>query len=240
MNSLTRILIHLTLFSLSLALAGQKVLVPEINGFEGRFIHYPVTEPAANSSTNAMYFDKKGFFWQGTFDGLYRFDGTKYLCFPLNKTDGTGLFGKIVTGYYEDDKGRFWITTLGALNCLDPETGMVKYYFPEPGNPESENNWLRKIYRDKAGRIWLMSNWDVFTFDMKTEKFTKYRFEGINTFWRSRAVQYFEESSGRIWVTTQQGLYKYSAIEDKFIRYTNDPENPSSVSNNKITNLIED
>jgi|GEM_PF-2916030 len=56
----------------------QKVLIPELNSFQGKFIHYPLTEPGADISTTRLLFDKKGFLWTGTFDGLYRYDGNTY------------------------------------------------------------------------------------------------------------------------------------------------------------------
>ena len=123
----------------------QKLLIPEPNGFQGRFINYPVTEPGADISTNKLYFDSKGFLWEGTYNGLYRYDGNKHASFGSGTIPGKSLAGRIITDIYEDREGIMWVGTYGALNRLDRNTGTIIQLIPDTTDYLSINNRILHI-----------------------------------------------------------------------------------------------
>jgi ligand-binding sensor domain-containing protein len=73
-----KILIICLLALLPLTAFNQKLLYPQPYSFQGRFFNYRITNPAADDATTFIYFDRKGFLWSGTMNGLFRFDGIDY------------------------------------------------------------------------------------------------------------------------------------------------------------------
>ncbi len=125
--------------------AAQKTLIPEPNSFQGKFLHYPITEPGADISTTRLFFDSKGFLWSGTFNGLYRFDGNQNENYRFKNLSGTSLAGHFVSGILEDSAGIMWIATYGALNKLDQKSGKIEQFMPDSGNYMSNDNRIRYI-----------------------------------------------------------------------------------------------
>jgi hypothetical protein len=71
MNLFKRVLSIVFVSSSLHCTSGQKLFTPEQNIFQGRFIHYPITELGADISTTRWFFVKKGFLWSETYDANF-------------------------------------------------------------------------------------------------------------------------------------------------------------------------
>ena len=240
MNIACKVLIvALVLFPFKHA-AAQKLLFPELNSFQGRFLHYPITEPGADISTTRLFFDSRGFLWSGTFNGLYRFDGSQNKAYGFKSLSGSELAGHFVSDIYEDSSGIMWIGTFGALNKLDPTTGKIKQFMPDSLNYLSNDNRIRYIREDRSGMLWIITAGDIFTFNKESSQFKRYPFDNPVLSWTKKSGQFLEDSGGRIWIVSSNGLYKYNRDQDKFIVYRHDPDDPSTISGNQISCISED
>jgi ligand-binding sensor domain-containing protein/signal transduction histidine kinase len=56
--------------------------------------------------------DHQGFFWIGTEDGLYRFDGSEFVAYRHIKGDSTSLSTNYIFSIYEDSRQNLWIGTM--------------------------------------------------------------------------------------------------------------------------------
>jgi len=241
MNIACKVLLAVVvLFTFSHA-AAQKILIPEPNSFQGKFLHYPITEPGADISTTRLFFDSKGFLWSGTFNGLYRFDGNQNKNYGFKNLSGTSLAGHFVSGILEDSAGIMWIATYGALNKLDQKTGKIDQFIPDSANYMSNDNRIRYISEDKSGLLWIITAGDIFTFNKSTSQFKRYQFDGDQDYsWTTKSGMFLEDSGGRVWIVSSHGLYKYGRKEDKFTIYRYDPEDPLSISSNHVSCIAED
>jgi signal transduction histidine kinase/ligand-binding sensor domain-containing protein len=103
------------------------------------------------NSVSAIIQSKDGYLWLGTYSGLARFDGVRFICF--NKTSEPKLNRTRITSLFEDSDGAIW---------MGNETGEVARYrhggFDEPELPAG---WERKsiyaISADETGAIWLIN-----------------------------------------------------------------------------------
>ena len=222
----------------------QQYIEPELNTIQGRFFNYSITVPGADMSTTCLYFDRKGFLWQGTLSGLYRFDGMEYKSFYINAPDNKGPAGTRITDIYEDRTGSLWITTFGALNRLDPKTWTFRHFSPDTSNLLNLCNRLYRVIEDRTGVLWLITGSDVFTFNKNTETFRKYLIDTLS--YRNEMIpakipgQILEDSSGRIWIASNYGLYKYDRSLDSLIVFRNIPGDKSGLRCNNVTFVAED
>jgi ligand-binding sensor domain-containing protein len=72
--------------------------------------HYDTHDGLAHNRVSAIHQDAKGYLWIGTWEGLSRFDGYKFVTYD---TRG-GLGHIIVNSIKEDGQGRLWVATNGG------------------------------------------------------------------------------------------------------------------------------
>jgi ligand-binding sensor domain-containing protein len=129
---------------------------------------YGMPHPEENSVWTILQ-DKKGMFWFGTVNGIYRYDGVKYSHFLENDgvINNTGVtinkgnaFG--VERILEDKNGNIWFGGRGTegILCFDGKT--------LTGFKPNGNHWLWPLLQDKAGNIWFSSWWGVCKYDGKS------------------------------------------------------------------------
>jgi ligand-binding sensor domain-containing protein len=66
-----------------------------------------VAEGLRNLVVTVLHQDRDGFLWVGTENGLYRYDGHRFLAFSVKE----GLPGTDITLLYETADGKLWVGT---------------------------------------------------------------------------------------------------------------------------------
>ena len=69
---------------------------------EPTFSRLPEDMVVSNVAATAMYQDKQGFLWIGTWNGLYRYDGYNLKKFKLTITSPDEIKGEKIIALYED------------------------------------------------------------------------------------------------------------------------------------------
>jgi len=77
----------------------------------------------SNNTIRAIYEDKQGLLWIGTWDGLNLFDpdSNKFTHFKNNSEDPKSISDNRVRCLLEDKEGRLWVGTYKGLNKFDRE-----------------------------------------------------------------------------------------------------------------------
>src|SRR5262249_8809075 len=139
----------------------------------------------------------------------------------------------------EDRMGQFWVATAEGLDRFDRKTGKVNLHIPL-----QETLQEFSFYEDRFGLFWLIhvSGDGLALFDRKMNVLTHYSF-------RARAspgdavtgvTAILEDRSGNLWFGTRgAGLLKFDHERRQFIAYRNDPSNPQSLAQDRITCLFE-
>jgi signal transduction histidine kinase/ligand-binding sensor domain-containing protein len=76
------------------------------------FDTFGVDQGLRNLTVTAIRQDRQGFLWVGTQNGLYRFDGHRF----LHYSTGDGLPADAITGLYESRDGTLWVGTERGLS----------------------------------------------------------------------------------------------------------------------------
>src|SRR5262249_47432143 len=72
--------------------------------------HYDMGTGLAHNRVNCFHQDAKGYLWLGSWEGLSRFDGYRFVNYDMR--DGLGHV--LINSIAEDRKGRLWFGTNGG------------------------------------------------------------------------------------------------------------------------------
>lgn len=113
-------------------------------------------------------------------------------------------------GITEDKKGFIWVGTSYGLNRLDGHK--VKTYLHKPGDSTSlASNFVRSLYGDSKGRIWVGSDPGFCHFDYGRAAFVRYSGAEINI------LDIVEDLEGNIWVGTSSGLKIVDTLHHRLV-----------------------
>lgn len=84
-------------------------------------IEYNTENGLSLNSVNDLLFDKQGFLWVSTADGLQRFDGYRFQTFKHDASDKKSIPENTVSSIYEDQTGNLWITHRTGI-CFKPKS----------------------------------------------------------------------------------------------------------------------
>ncbi len=224
----------------------QKVLYPEIKPVNARFDNFLIMNGKAAQAATSVFQDKKGFMWFGTENGLYRFDGNRYVEYGINRNE-SGFAGHQVNTICEDSDGFLWIGTSGALNRLDQKSGKFRHFYPDTSNFSVGDNIIRFITEDRRGDLWLITDKNIFRFDRKTNM--PHRLGTDSLSWRKvektfnvrdESDRFLEDTKGRIWIGTDNGLYNYYPDSEKLVKIYPEKESPDNIINSIVNCIKED
>jgi len=165
---------------------------------------------------DCIFEDKNGIIWFASGmppgeEGICRYDGKNIVSF---KPKNEGWFRKII----EDQDGNLLLATRihGVLSCnLSAGDISMESFFSYPQPKELLNNSLTTILKDKAGNIWMASDYGEFLGDTLGGVwcYKQSSKSGEKAFTKITVKEVFfmqEDMVGNIWLGTRNtGLYRY-------------------------------
>jgi len=126
-------------------------LVPEACSESAYFFQsWGTDEGLPQSSVSAIVQTRDGYLWLGTYGGLVRFDGVRFVAFDASTTPG--LSSSRVTALYEDPQGRLWIGHENGSATVY-ESGRFR---PVPLPESWGTGKVLAIVADERDRVWLV------------------------------------------------------------------------------------
>jgi signal transduction histidine kinase/ligand-binding sensor domain-containing protein/DNA-binding response OmpR family regulator len=210
------------------------------------FRNYP-TEPnsLSNNDVDCITEDSNGNIWIGTNGGglnFYDRKSNRFGHFVSQKGKSNSLSSNVVVSLFEDSEKKIWIGTyLGGLNCLDPETGKIKvFHHSDSDSSTLSDNRIWSICEDSRKNLWVATLTNGLNMlDRKTGKFKR-----INTRNSSICFDYINsiatDEIDNLWICTAHGLIYYDQLLNRSKCYYNNPEIPTSISDNHINFTFKD
>lgn len=141
---------HLNLLILLLTLIGTPAAIPATSDF--LITNWRTEDGFPHSSVNSLAQTRDGYLWIGTYVGLVRFDGARFVHFSAANLPqlGPGRVSKL----FEDRDGVLWIG-LESGRLLALKDGETRMHLP---NSDPPNQAIIAMVQDRAGTIWLQTS----------------------------------------------------------------------------------
>jgi signal transduction histidine kinase/ligand-binding sensor domain-containing protein len=185
--------------------------------------------------------DGDGNLWIATDQGLYRMNPAtgRATVFRHRSDDPSSLSSDDVRSSGIDRNGTLWVATADGLDAFDRSAARVTMRVPlhEPRE--------MSIYEDHSGTLWIIhaSGDGLAVLDRQSGVLTQYSFAERRriTDELTGVSSIIEDGDGQLWVGTQSdGLLRLDRSRLRATRYRNDPLNAESLSENRITTLMQD
>ncbi|HNL39827.1 MAG TPA: two-component regulator propeller domain-containing protein, partial [Saprospiraceae bacterium] len=171
------------------------------------FSHYGSDDGLPNDNISALAFDREGFLWIGTTDGLARFDGRRFDSFRHVENDPLTIPYNVIYGIQTDPMGRLWVSTEQGLCWYDAQNGVFHPVFIHRLDAEKEPyiGWLSSLLVGSDGYGWIGAGNFLIRLDLSTFEMVYYPYPdnlgGIST--------PFEDSKHRMWLNMAGRTYRF-------------------------------
>jgi ligand-binding sensor domain-containing protein/DNA-binding CsgD family transcriptional regulator len=199
-------------------------------------------------SITAIAEDGEGRLWIGTsWDGLRVWDRDtgEYTIIKHDSQDADSLGDDNITSILRDASGIMWVgTTRGGINkCLAGQVKFLHYKYNRHDLQSLSRNDVRSIWKSDSGELWV--GFDEGLDEIDERKGVRRRLRNNPVDARSLspgAVQaLFQDRQGRVWAATEaRGLDCFNPRTGRLDHFLSDPENPATISNNRIHALRAD
>ncbi len=249
-----KLLLATFILFICLPLTAQQMRAEDRQHFNPRFEIFELPGDIIGNSVQGMLQDETGFLWFATQGGLLRYDGQNFVTYRHDGNNPNSLSADYIESIFLDSKGVLWLThwQAGALTAFEPERGVFTRYRHDPDDPESlSGNVLSTVAEDHQGFIWIGGEHGLNRYDPDTGTFKRFQHdpENPNSLSYNRVRALYVDKTGTLWVgtgfpwdpeSTAGGLNRYHPEDKTFTRYLHDPEDSTTLINNKVRSILED
>ena len=205
----------------------------------GMFNHYKYDpkKPGSESFNQVanVYQDRVGIIWVVHFNGILdKIDpySSKFKLYQHDPNNPNSLAENSVFGVYQDKQGMMWISFASkGVDKFDCRNNTFTHF------PDAPGGLVQSMLEDKTGLIWMAGNGGIFTFNKMTGKYSKVYLLQCNS---AQAIIPDRNNGNILWVGTDAGMVRFDKTTKKWIKFRHDPNNPKSIANDAMFNLILD
>ena len=181
-----------------------------------RFQRVPLTAgdiaPVFQNHINSIFSDREGKLWVGTHAHPRLLDPATNAAVPVN--DQSEKPGNVcawnATAMCEDRDNNVWFGTLGNGACkFDRKKKLFTRYTRNPVNTNSlSNDFVRSVYCDSSGIVWLGTEEGLNRLDPLTDSFTVYtERDGLAS---NFIYGILADGRNNLWISTNNGISKFT------------------------------
>ncbi|NMC40450.1 MAG: hypothetical protein GYA43_04655, partial [Bacteroidales bacterium] len=229
---------------LPLSLSSQKVLIPIYDPPDKRFDNFYILDGEASQTSTCVLIDKKGFLWSGTDEGLYRYDGSRYVRYSFNK-EGKRSSSAYITCLFEDPDGVIWAGSKAGLGRVEQPTGTLTLFKPDTTAGTNRGNTIKSVNVDSEGLLWIRTGKNIYSFNKKTLRFTLFQVDSLSWYPENEAFVtnpncFLEDNFKNLWFVTNRGLYRFSHETGIFNEVLLSSGQSAESRMKKVNNIISD
>jgi ligand-binding sensor domain-containing protein len=187
----------------------------------------------SQNSIQCMLQDRKGYIWFGTWDGLNKYDGYRFIIYDKENK----LSGQTVNCLLEDEEGYLWIGTDEGLNRYDRRRNEFRQFRHDLTDSTSlVNDFVTALVEDDQGYLWVGTQNGLSRLDKKSGLSISF-LNGLldNTLLKSNYINDMcFDSGGFLWIATRIGLMRFDCETSQVTRLFSTPDVDYGLSDNFV------
>lgn len=207
------------------------------------FERISIEQGLSQASISSIFQDHYGYMWFGSYDGLNRYDGYKFVVYKNNPGENNTLSSNTITAIFEDHNGIMWIGTEIGLNSYNPLTKkFTTYQINDQDACSMSYNFITAIFEDRSNNLWIGTHKGLNRYNREKHCFTVYLDEtdSAHSLIGRSIRSIYQDNNGTLWIGTSKGLNRYNPQTDSFINYKHNPKDPDSIQNGTVTAIYLD
>lgn len=208
-----------------------------------QFDHITTQHGLSSSSVLCIIKDYKGFMWIGTYNGLNRYDGTKFEIFRNDPEDSLSIYSNFIWSLFEDSRQNLFIGTVEGLVEYDQEKNIFINHINLNTSPMWNRSWIvRSIREDNQNNLWLATNLGLVKYNVNSNEIEHFQHNEFTpgSLSNNNVEHVVIDKKDNIWVSTWNGLNKLSPGASKFKRYLYNPEKGPDLDDYSLMELLID
>ncbi len=178
--------------------------------------------------------------------GIIKFDRNRKAAtrYRNNLNVGNSVSSSDIYTLLQDREHRMWVGTAeGGVDRFDPRPPSFRTYRYEPGNPNSLSiGGVHSVLQDRRGILWLGGAGGLDRINRMTGKVTRFISKQLSSQSAFGVVSAIvEDHEGYVWFgNSGNGLSRFDPRTGGLKFYRHDPDNSTSLSNDKVDSLFVD
>lgn len=176
---------------------------------EPRFRTYSTENGLSHDGVSCIVEDREGFIWFGTWDGLNRYDGNKFVVYKSRPGDQSTLKSNKIREIVEDKRGYLWVKTYDkkVYRFDKRKEEFLPITMTDKGG-SLEHAFISSIIPLANGDVWLTTedNSAICVSDLANGKVQVVNYSMETAYLGNNVNFIFEDLSHRVWFGTKRGL----------------------------------
>ena len=197
------------------------------------FLQLGTEQGLPQSTVNTIFQDSHGFIWIGTYDGLTRYDGYRFVNFKNNPQDPSSISNNIVVSIIEDQQGYLWVgTAQNGLSRFNPQTGEFKRFLADPNDFDSLSHpQVTALHQDPTGRIWVGTTHGLNLFLPDKQAFAHFFPNPLDnqSLPNGPIADIVDDGNGNLWIATTEKLAHFD-VEQLVFSTFNGSDSPKQIN----------
>lgn len=189
---------------------------------------------------SAIAQDQRGFLWIGTYNGLYKYDGTRLFRFQKDRRSNNAFPVGPIINLVTTKNNHLWVNIQNeALVDVDLTNETFKAHRHEEKDTNTiTSNFIWDIKADTSDDIWISFQYgELDKYDQKLNRFVHFKPEQFKPT-REGFMHLFIDENNKIWTGTNFfGLYTYDISTKKIVHHNINGEEKANLG---PTNVIKD
>jgi signal transduction histidine kinase/ligand-binding sensor domain-containing protein len=223
-------------------LKSQVILDPILNPDHVKIHQIRPEEGMSGPYLHSAFQDQYGYIWIGSENGVDVYDGYKFRNIRIRESDSTSSQLIYVFHFADDKDGGVWMCSVKGLYYYDRSKDALILQMKLPDFPEEDRKTVLGIFPDKRGLYWIFTSHGLLQYERAKDQIIHTEIPLSRSVWVAmRDFNLLERDDGSVWIPADpNGLFKYLPETGGFINYRHDPDNPNSISSDRVRDILED
>ena len=165
-----------------------------------------VNEGFTRNSVFEIFQDEAGFLWFGSWDGVYRYDGSQ-LKHIYNSYTVDAKFRHYIAVIIEDDNHRIWMGTSKGIVIWDADKEQLIPFADIVVDGGTIEKGVKSICKDQEGNVWILTGAGIYVFSQQSQKLTDVTYLFKDNIKAANLI--YIDRQHKIWLATNNfGIYK--------------------------------